>query len=234
VEVVNILSELCREKGLTVILALHDIDLAMKGCELVMMLKNGKVEAQGRPETISGKGAVQELYGIKNASYDELLGCIELSLPRKSVVFVVGGGGSGIPLYRALNRAGIGMCCGVLHENDCEAHVAEAICGQYGRIVMEKPFMPIGERAYKEALELMRTMETVIDTGFEVGDINKANTELIKDALKQGKTVCTCRSREEAEKIYGSQAEKMKYYCGIDSLTQESAIWLKAEAGSLN
>ncbi len=224
VEVVNILSELCRQRGLTVMLALHDIDLALKGCEYVMMLKGGKVQAQGRPEAISGKGAVQELYEIQNARYDELLGSLELSLERKRSVFIVGGGGGGIPLYRALHRAGAGMSGGVLHENDCEAHVAEAICG---RIVKEKAFEPIGEKAYEEALGLMLERQIVIDTGFEVGVINRANVALIMSALDRGKTVYSLRDREEAGSVFGSRAENIKYFNGIDALAEAVAANLR-------
>ena len=54
IEVVHILNRLCRERNMVVVLALHDIDLALKACQNVMMIKNGAVQGCGSPEDIVG------------------------------------------------------------------------------------------------------------------------------------------------------------------------------------
>jgi len=191
VEVIEVLARLCREKKITIIMALHDIDLALKGCKTVMMVKNGKIIAQGSPEQIVHQGIIQELYDITSARYDDLLGSLELkSHSPKSTLFVVGGAGSGIPVFRALRRAGYGMDSGVLHRSDVDTHVAQAMCNN---IITESDFQAISDQSFKAACDLMQDHDVVVDTGFPVGIVNERNLELLRLALKMGKSVYSLR-----------------------------------------
>ena len=75
-------------------------------------------------------------------------------------VFVIGGMGSGIPVYHALNRAGIPFAAGVIHENDMEYQTVE---GTGSRSDLRKcPFEPVGERAFLRAKELLESCEAVL------------------------------------------------------------------------
>ena len=102
VEVIKVLQKLSNERGITCILSLHDIDLALKGCQIVCLVNNGRVLAQGIPEDIIYDGVIKELYEIKGAEYNELYGSVELKGLSSNDVFVTGGGASGTNLYRAL------------------------------------------------------------------------------------------------------------------------------------
>ena len=75
--------------------------------------KTGRSEEQERPEEVFEKEYIANLYGIRHGSYLTSLGFPEL--PRTDgtpKVFVIGGMGSGIPVYHALNRAGIAFAAG--------------------------------------------------------------------------------------------------------------------------
>lgn len=52
VEVYDLLKRLSRERGLTVVAILHDLNLAALYCDRVALLKSGKVFAQGTPEQV--------------------------------------------------------------------------------------------------------------------------------------------------------------------------------------
>ena len=52
IEVIKVLQKLSNERGITCILSLHDIDLALKGFQKVLLVNDGKVVAQGVPEEI--------------------------------------------------------------------------------------------------------------------------------------------------------------------------------------
>jgi iron complex transport system ATP-binding protein len=67
VEVVKILTRLCEERGITVLLSLHDIDLAIKACQTVLLVRDGRIVAQGMPEEIITDGTIQKLYEIEGA-----------------------------------------------------------------------------------------------------------------------------------------------------------------------
>lgn len=214
VEVIRVLQKLSNEKKITCILSLHDIDLALKGCETVLLVHDGKVVAQGTPEDVVKEGFIGNLYEIHGARYNENFGSIELKGPDRNDIFVVGGCSFGTRYYRALSRKGLGLTSGVLHENDADAQIARGICS---RIVTEKPFEPISDQAFRQARELMEQAAGVIDSGFPTGTGNRANLELLKAALSHGKPVYSPRDPEELDKYFGTQAESI---CRFETMTE--------------
>jgi iron complex transport system ATP-binding protein len=119
-ELIDILKTLSKEKNITVILALHEIDLALKSCDKVLLVKDNKILGYGEPEDVVSEEMINELYGIKNAAFNNLLGTIELENRQKPSVFVIGGNGCGTPIYRTLSKHQIGTVTGVIHENDID------------------------------------------------------------------------------------------------------------------
>lgn len=215
VEVIHLLQKLSNEKGITCILSLHDIDLALKGCQTVMLVSNGEVIASGSPEEVVKSGVISELYEIRGANYSELLGAVELKGKDTNDIFVLGGGAAGISSYRVLSRMGYGITAGVIHENDIESETARAICS---KVVTEKPFEAVRKESLNEARYLMTEAKLVIDTGFPVGSGNAANMSLITEALEKKKSVLSLRKKEEAEKFYNTNSEHVKFVKGTDEL----------------
>lgn len=200
IEVVHILNRLCRERNMVVVLALHDIDLALKACQNVMMIKNGAVQGCGSPEDIVGSDTIQELYDIRGARFDSLLGSVEIQgHSSRDDLFVVCGGGSGIPFFRAMSRMGCGVKCGILSENDIDYCVARDM---ELPVVSERAYEVIGEHALAEASEAAQAARYIIDAGFAVGQGNEANLALLRKAAA-GKRVFSRRSAEEILRIYG-------------------------------
>ena len=91
--------------------------------------------------------------------------------------------GSGIPVYRKLQRQGIPFAAGVLHENDLDYPVAKALAVQ---VISERPYEPIGEAAYEEALRVMEKCRTVICSVQEFGSGNLKNADLLQRFMKKG------------------------------------------------
>ncbi len=205
-EVISILKKLGREKGITVILSLHEVDLALKSCDMAVLVKNGEIADMGLPEKVGSSEAVCSLYDIGCASFSAFLGTMELSNSNAPEVFVAGGGGTATALYRQLTRNNVGFYTGILHENDVDSHIAETM-GIHS--IKEKPFAAIGEKAFDEAKELIGRVEIVIDSGFPVTEINQANQRLVSEAVLAGKRVYTLRDEPECKRLYGELAEKM-------------------------
>jgi iron complex transport system ATP-binding protein len=200
IEVVRILQKLSNEKNITCILSLHDIDLAIKGCQTVMLVNGGKIVDFGTPEEIIKSGVIQKLYNIDGAEYNELMGSVELKGADRKDVFVVSGNGTGINICRSLARNGYGITSGVLHENDRDYDVAVRICS---KIVSEKAFESISDEHLKEAEELAFSNECAVDSGFPVGTLNTGNIVLLKSLLSTGRTVYSLRSPEESRELFG-------------------------------
>ena len=113
-EFLSILRRLVRERKLAVVMSLHELDLAQKFCDRIVCVGDGNVRAVGTPEEIFSGDVIRDLYGVEHGSYDCLFGTEEPERNSASPrVFVIGGGGSGIPLYRRLQREGIPFASGV-------------------------------------------------------------------------------------------------------------------------
>ena len=206
VEVIRVLQKLSNERHITCILSLHDIDLALKGCQTVLLVHKGQVVAQGTPEDVVKDGMIQQLYEIHDAKYNERYGSIELKGCDRNDIFIIGGNCTGTKLYRALSRKGFGLTSGVIHQNDGDYPIAASICSQ---VVGEKPFEPVSTEAFEQARKLMEGAEYVIDSGFPVGSGNRENLHLMEEAVKLHKTVFSLRSFEDCRSYYGQQAEQI-------------------------
>lgn len=187
-EIVAILKELVREKRTAVLMSLHELELAQKLSDYVVCVNQNRIDRCGTPEEIFTSSYIKELYGITKGSYDVELGCIELEpVKGRPQVFVIGGNGSGIPVYRRLQRLGIPFAAGVLHENDVEYPVARALAAE---VISERPFESIGEEAFEKAVRVMNSCKRVICCLTEFGTMNGRNREL----AEMGKAeFCGCR-----------------------------------------
>ena len=64
VEVLALIQRLSRERGLTVIAVLHDINMAARYCDHLVALRNGKMIAEGAPDIIMQAEVLGAIYGI--------------------------------------------------------------------------------------------------------------------------------------------------------------------------
>ena len=64
IEVLSLVSKLSHEKGASVVIVLHDINLAARFCDRIHALKDGRVEASGAPANIVAPKALKDIYGI--------------------------------------------------------------------------------------------------------------------------------------------------------------------------
>jgi iron complex transport system ATP-binding protein len=200
IEVLRILNRLSRERGLTVILALHDIDIALKICEYAVIVKDGRIAASGSPEDVIDKTSLNRIYGIEGAFYDSLLGGIELCNETPPRIFVLAGAGAGIPVYRMASRMGVGVATGILHRNDIDCRVAE---NMRLTVIAEDSFKAIRKSKVSEAWEIMRKADFVVDSGFPTGDFNRENIMLFRRAAISGIRCVSLRDEEELRTVYG-------------------------------
>ena len=219
-EFMALLIRSCRRRGITTIASLHEVDLAMKTADLVMLIKNGRIMACGEPGEILTGETVSALYDLDCARFSTELGTIDFQCGINGAnVFVVAGCGTGVAVYRALSKNGLGIVTGVVHENDIDFHVAGSVGA---RVIREKPFEKISSRSVTRALKMMHGVGNVIDTGFPVGRGNRGNLQLIAMALERGKRVYTLRAQDLTKKLFGRRAEKMIHCSSIETILDQA------------
>ena len=184
-ELLTILKDLVRRKKVAVLMSLHELDLAQKLSDYIVCVKGEYIERCGTPEEIFTSSYITGLYGITKGSYYAEFGCLEMEpVKGKPQVFVIGGNGSGIPVYRRLQRMGIPFAAGILHENDVDYPIARALASQ---VISEMPFEPIREETYDRAAEVLASCGQVICCLKEFGTLNDKNRKLAERGRdKQG------------------------------------------------
>lgn len=189
IELLEILSDMAKNRGISVVMSMHEIDLAERISDKVVCVKGDRIAAYGTPDEIFTGDRIAELYDMQEGSFNALLGSVELSAPQgEAKVFVVGGGGFGIPFYRALQKKNIPFSAGILYENDIDAAVALPLAH---RVVCAQAFQPLTQAQINEAKALIDAAETVVDSGCPIGTYNRANADLLDYARRSGKTILT-------------------------------------------
>jgi iron complex transport system ATP-binding protein len=61
----DLVKRMQREKGLTVIMVLHDLNLAAQYCDRLLLLKDGLVHGVGTPDQVMDPALLEEVYGVK-------------------------------------------------------------------------------------------------------------------------------------------------------------------------
>ena len=69
-ELLTILKRLSREKGTTIIMSLHEIDLAQRVSDRILCIREDHSFVWGTPQEIFRGNLLQELYGLDNAEID--------------------------------------------------------------------------------------------------------------------------------------------------------------------
>ena len=183
-ELLSILRSMAKEKGITVIMSLHEIDLAQKVSDKVMCVHGDHISNFGTPEEIFRSEIISPLYGIAERTYNTTYGSVELPPPSgEPETFVISGCGAGVALYRRLQKENIPFYAGILFENDLDLPVARALAAE---VVTEKPFALIGDAAYARAEELMKQCKRVFVTDFPIASGNARLRELIGEAKALG------------------------------------------------
>jgi iron complex transport system ATP-binding protein len=86
VEFLDLVLSLNREKGLTILMASHDLNLASEYCDRLIFLQNGKIYKMGSPEEVMTRENIEKVYGCEVwVDRNPVSGMPRVSLLRKRV-----------------------------------------------------------------------------------------------------------------------------------------------------
>lgn len=161
-EFLSILQNMSRSRNLSVIMSLHELELAGRISDKIMCVRGDRADRFGTPEEVFTPGYISELYEMTAGSYHEKTGNLELeAIKGEPEVFVIAGNGSGTSLFRRLQREETPFATGILWENDLDCPCAEALASE---VVLEKAFCPAGRDKVQRAKELIDCCKRVICT----------------------------------------------------------------------
>lgn len=81
VEVLDLLTELNHRSQVTIVMVLHDLNLAARYCDRLVMLAAGGVHASGTPAQVLTEDNVRDVFGLSNRIIDDPVSGQPLMLP---------------------------------------------------------------------------------------------------------------------------------------------------------
>jgi iron complex transport system ATP-binding protein len=64
IQILNILKNLNADHDMTLVIAMHDLNLASQFCNRLILLNEGKIVRDGTPEQVLEKNILEQVYGI--------------------------------------------------------------------------------------------------------------------------------------------------------------------------
>ncbi|HOP09722.1 MAG TPA: heme ABC transporter ATP-binding protein, partial [Candidatus Methanofastidiosa archaeon] len=192
-EILSTVRSLVKEENMLVIAAFHDLNMAAKYFDRIVLLHKGSIFAQGTPEEVLTEDNIREVYGVdtivKRNPLTDTLYVLPLSKIKEHAdserprVHLICGGGSGSTLLNRMDLGKYDVSVGVLNLYDTDQETAEYL--KVKNIVMEAPFSPISYENHLDNLKLIKESRVVILSDFSIGSGNLINLESALVALNR-------------------------------------------------
>ncbi len=195
IETLELVQHLNRQRGVTVIAAMHDLNLAARYFSRLLLFQRGIVADAGPAEVLES-GLLSRVYDV-NVQVGILRGAEHLSvLPPgteakeeersqhiQPAVHVMAGGGSGEMMMRALADAHIPFVAGALNMGDSDHALALRLADQ---VITEQPYSPISPTILEQVRVSLTQVMFLIVCPVPIGPGNVALLQEAVAAMQQG------------------------------------------------
>ena len=159
IEVMELIRQLNEKEHITVLAVLHDINLASRFCSRIVILKDGKVKADGPPREIINR---REIIPIRVMDEKPLR------------IHVICGEKGGVRILEQLTNMGHFVSAGVVNRESDDAEICEYL--GIPRIEINS-FQTVGPEEQEKNLELMKDADAVIVADIPFGEANIRNLD---------------------------------------------------------
>lgn len=194
-EVMQLMRRLNKEKGITIFAVLHDINMASRFSDRIIVLNNGEKIEDGKARDIIKEDILKPVYKIDLVVREnQLTDAAEIVALRSNKtakrmtngkkIHIVCGGGSGGYWLEHFHNKGWDVSSGVLNVNDSDYE----LCRSLGiDVISEKPYCDIGAQSFADNVAAMKDADVVLLADLDVGHSNLKNIEALKEinGLKQ-------------------------------------------------
>jgi iron complex transport system ATP-binding protein len=204
--------ELSREKK-AVVAAVHNLNIASQYCSRLILLHQGRVAIEGKPEEVLRSEQLDPVYETRTVvTRNTSTGAVVVNVAPRTpagrypmpLVHIIGGAGSAINLTRELVRLGYRISAGIAHEYDADQKLWQAL---------EIPSLVIGAFSHITAEDLQKAFKMVEEAdltvlcSFPIGPGNRGNLKLAAHARRL--VILETGPREEPRLFFspGAQAE---------------------------
>ncbi|RQD69661.1 MAG: ABC transporter ATP-binding protein [Tindallia sp. MSAO_Bac2] len=197
-EILELLKLLNKNKGISVITVLHDLNMAARFSKEIMLLYKGDVLTLGRTEKVMTAENLEKAYAVemvvdRNVYTGSIQVCPVSTFKRKGQnskmrkrVHVICGGGSGKLLIQKLHQENYLLSIGVVNQGDSDWELAKKLSIE---IIEEKPFEGISETVLMSALNKAAEADAVVLTSIPFGRGNVENLTLAEQQAVNNKPI---------------------------------------------
>jgi iron complex transport system ATP-binding protein len=242
-----------RGDRVAVVLAVHDLNLAARFADRIVVLHRGRVVADGPPAEVLSPRLLLDVWGVVSELRVDARSRLPYLIPRSAPrglpppagpsprsparLHVMAGGGSGGEILPRLADAGFALSVGALPLFDSDTALAEEL-----KIpaALEVPFAPVSPETRARLRELLSESEVVVVAPFPVGPTNLANLEELR-SLPPSKPVFLLGQPEDRAWDYTQgeatalrellKRQGAREVRDVDDLLQELAGRLRRSAG---
>ncbi|MGE5484760.1 MAG: ABC transporter ATP-binding protein [Ignavibacteriales bacterium] len=198
VDVMDLVSRLSRENGLSVVVVLHDLNLASQYCKSIILMKDGRVFASGIPDDVVTPSNIREAYGsevlvvrhpIHGRPHVIVLPRPDPAVARRGSqagigrVHVIGGGAMATRLMDMLSARGFALSAGALNAGDGDWAEARTLGAN---VIDVPPFCPVTEADMRRNVEAMKGALAVVLADIPFGPGNLRNLIAAAEAASMG------------------------------------------------
>ncbi|SES67029.1 ABC transporter ATP-binding protein [Anaerobranca gottschalkii] len=192
-EILKLLDELNKKFGITIIAVLHDLQLAAKFSDEILLMNNGRIYKHGVPSDVITKDTIKEVFKITSNIYwdsftnDFTIKAVDLlSIDDKIKIHVIAGGGSGVHILELFEGNYNNLSLGVVNREDLDWKKGKEL---NIKVVEIPPYSSIDLISHQENLRLIDEANLVILCNTPFGHGNIRNLEAVQYALNKGKKI---------------------------------------------
>jgi iron complex transport system ATP-binding protein len=171
------------DSGLGVVEAVHDVSLAGRFCDRLILLKEGHIFKEGTPQAVVTPDNIEQVFGVMAMVYGDLASGLlvvntSIARPRSSDgrrhIHVIGGGGSAGDIMQRLYLEGYRLTIGVLNQGDTDLSTALALGAE---AIVVPPFARIDSASHRRNMDLAAQADCCLVANVPFGQGNLLNLE---------------------------------------------------------
>ncbi len=225
IEILELVDRLKKTRGLLIVLVIHDLNLAARYCDRLILLNGKAIQAAGSPAEVLTRENVRKAFRtdvivrrhpMTGSIYITLMNPVPQEAQKNEgrKIHLVSGAGTGARLMYALVSRGYTVTAGVLNVLDSDFETA----GELNiKTISEAPFSPITPEASAQNLEAMKAADFVVVSDVPIGWGNLQNLEAVM-SIAGIKPVILVESTEKRDFTDGKATEM------FDRLKSQGAI----------
>lgn len=187
ISLLQTLRSLAKKRGITIIMTLHEVELAQKISDEVICVKNKSIFKYGKTNEVFSGDTINKLYDINEneIGYDPVFSTVEFSrVTGEPKIMVLSNCGKGIDIYRQLQKEGVPFHAGIVYKNDIDYNLAQKLAVDYIEIA---PFEKITDEDVLCAKKKIDKMDKIILLPLTYGDSNAKLKEVVEYAKNKAK-----------------------------------------------